>query len=108
MIVIGQEIQTAAYLFASILFILSLGGLASQESAKRGVLFGIVGMIIAIIATVLGEGVEGQVYIIGAIAIASLIGIIVCTNYHYYICTWHIFINLVHFQNNIVRNICFC
>ena len=77
MIVIGQEIQTAAYLFASILFILSLGGLASQESAKRGVLFGIVGMIIAIIATVLGEGVEGQVYIIGAIAIASLIGIIV-------------------------------
>lgn len=77
MIVIGQEIQTAAYLFASILFILSLGGLASQESAKRGVLFGIVGMIIAIIATVLGEGVEGQVYIIVAIAIASLIGIIV-------------------------------
>ncbi len=77
MIVIGQEIQTAAYLFASILFILSLGGLASQESAKRGVLFGIVGMIIAIIATVLGKGVEGQVYIIGAIAIASLIGIIV-------------------------------
>ena len=39
-------IQTAAYLFASILFILSLGGLSSQESAKRGVMFGIVGMIV--------------------------------------------------------------
>lgn len=77
MIAIAKEIQTAAYLFASILFILSLGGLASQESAKRGVIFGIVGMIVAIMATVLGEGVEGQVYIIGAIAIASLIGIIV-------------------------------
>ncbi len=68
-------IQTAAYLFASILFILSLGGLSSQESAKRGVLYGIVGMAIAIFATVLGEGIEGQIYIILAIAIASLIGL---------------------------------
>jgi H+-translocating NAD(P) transhydrogenase subunit beta len=68
-------IQTAAYLFASILFILSLGGLSSQESAKRGVLYGIIGMIVAIIATVLGDGVKGQVYIIIAIAIASVIGL---------------------------------
>ncbi len=68
-------IQTAAYLFASILFILSLGGLSSQESAKRGVFYGIIGMAIAILATVLGEGVAGQVYIIIAIAIASLIGL---------------------------------
>ena len=72
---IAKEIQTAAYLFASILFILSLGGLSSQESAKRGVLYGIVGMIVAIFATVLGEGVAGQVYIIVAIAIASAIGL---------------------------------
>jgi H+-translocating NAD(P) transhydrogenase subunit beta len=70
-------IQTAAYLFASILFILSLSGLSSQESAKRGVLFGIVGMIVAIIATVMGQSVEGHAYIIGAIAIASVIGIMV-------------------------------
>lgn len=68
-------IQTAAYLFASILFILSLGGLSSQESAKRGVFYGIIGMAIAILATVLGEGVAGQVYIISAIAIASVIGL---------------------------------
>jgi H+-translocating NAD(P) transhydrogenase subunit beta len=68
-------IQTAAYLFASILFILSLGSLSSQESAKRGVFYGIIGMAIAIIATVLGEGVAGQVYIIIAIAIASVIGL---------------------------------
>ena len=53
MIFIAKEIQTAAYLFASILFILSLSGLSSQESAKRGVLFGIVGMIIAIIAPIM-------------------------------------------------------
>ena len=72
---IAKEIQTAAYLFASILFILSLGGLSSQESAKRGVLYGIVGMIVAIIATVLGQGVAGHTYIITAIAIASVIGL---------------------------------
>ena len=74
---IAKEIQTAAYLFASILFILSLSGLSSQESAKRGVLYGIVGMIVAIFATVLGKTVEGHVYILAAIAVASLIGILV-------------------------------
>jgi H+-translocating NAD(P) transhydrogenase subunit beta len=74
--IIAKEIQTAAYLFSSILFILSLGGLSSQESAKRGVLYGIIGMAIAILATVLGQGVEGITYIIAAIAIASVIGIL--------------------------------
>lgn len=74
---IAKEIQTAAYLFASILFILSLSGLSSQESAKRGVLYGIFGMIVAILATVIGQGVEGHVYIIAAIAVASVIGILV-------------------------------
>ena len=72
---IAKEIQTAAYLFASILFILSLGGLSSQESAKRGVFYGIIGMIVAIIATVSGQGVEGHVYIISAIVVAALIGL---------------------------------
>ena len=74
---ISGQIQLASYLFASILFILSLGGLSSQTSAKRGVMYGIIGMIIAIVSTVLGEGVEGQTYIIIAIAIASVIGIFV-------------------------------
>lgn len=74
---ITAQIQTAAYLFASILFILSLGGLSSQESAKRGVFYGIVGMAIAILSTVLGANVEGHIYIIIAIALASVIGIIV-------------------------------
>ena len=73
---IVKEIQIAAYLFASILFILSLGSLSSQESAKRGVMYGIIGMIIAILATVLGQGVHGHIYIIAAIAIASVIGVL--------------------------------
>jgi len=72
---ISSQIQLASYLLASILFILSLGGLSSQESARKGVLYGIIGMIIAIVSTVLGEGVQGQIYIIIAIAIASVIGI---------------------------------
>ncbi len=72
---IVKEIQIAAYLFASILFVLSLGGLSSQESAKRGVFYGIIGMTIAILATVLGNGVQGHIYIIVAISIASVIGI---------------------------------
>ncbi len=74
---ISSQIQLASYLFASILFILSLGGLSSQESAKRGVLYGIAGMAIAILSTVLGEGVSGHIYIILAILIASIIGIFV-------------------------------
>lgn len=74
---ISTGLQTAAYLFASILFILSLGGLSSQESAKKGVLYGITGMAIAILSTVLGSDIEGHVYIIIALAIASLIGVIV-------------------------------
>lgn len=74
---ISAQIQTAAYLFAGILFILSLGGLSSQESAKKGVLYGILGMAIAIVSTVLGEGVSGHIYIVTAIAIASVIGIMV-------------------------------
>ncbi|PID67682.1 MAG: NAD(P)(+) transhydrogenase (Re/Si-specific) subunit beta [Flavobacteriia bacterium] len=73
----SAQIQAAAYLFAGILFILSLGGLSSQETAKRGVWFGIAGMVIAILSTVLGANVSGYIYIIIAIAIASLIGIIV-------------------------------
>lgn len=70
-----RNIQIAAYVFAGILFILSLGGLSSQESAKRGVIFGIVGMIIAVLATVLDESVQGHIYIVIAVAIASLIGV---------------------------------
>lgn len=74
---ISSQLQTAAYVFAAILFILSLGGLSSQESAKRGVFYGITGMIIAILSTVLGVNVEGHSYIIVALIIASFIGIFV-------------------------------
>ena len=47
---------TAAYVVAAILFILSLGGLSGQESAKRAVWYGIAGMALAIVATMIGPG----------------------------------------------------
>ncbi len=47
---------TAAYVVAAILFILSLGGLSGQESAKRAVWYGIAGMALAVVATLLGPG----------------------------------------------------
>lgn len=61
---------TASYIIASILFILSLGGLSHQETARRGNLFGIVGMAIAIIATVSSDAVTGYT----AIVVMMLIG----------------------------------
>ncbi len=47
---------TAAYVVAAVLFILSLGGLSGQESAKRAVWYGIAGMALAILATIVGPG----------------------------------------------------
>ena len=70
-------IQTAAYIAASVLFILSLGGLSNQESAKRAVWYGIAGMAIAIIATVMGPQVEFSSILIGAIAIGAFAGAVV-------------------------------
>ncbi|MBX2838536.1 MAG: NAD(P)(+) transhydrogenase (Re/Si-specific) subunit beta [Gammaproteobacteria bacterium] len=64
-----SELQTAAYIAAAVLFILSLGGLSNQESAKRAVWFGIVGMAIAVFATIFGPGVE-----LGPVLILMLIG----------------------------------
>ena len=47
---------TAAYVVAAVLFILSLGGLSGQESAKRAVWYGIAGMALAVFATLIGPG----------------------------------------------------
>ena len=63
-----------AYIIAAVLFIMSLGGLSQQESAKRGIWLGIVGMGIALIATLLSPKVMGLTTGLSYIIIAMLIG----------------------------------
>ncbi|MGB1900340.1 MAG: NAD(P)(+) transhydrogenase (Re/Si-specific) subunit beta [Candidatus Puniceispirillaceae bacterium] len=65
---------TAVYVVAAILFILSLGGLSGQESAKRAVWYGIVGMGLAVLATVIGPGFGLWQLTAILIAIGGLIG----------------------------------
>lgn len=67
-------ISSAAYIAASVLFILSLGGLSNQESAKRAVWYGIVGMAIAVVATVFGPGVYNVFLILIAVAAGGFAG----------------------------------
>ena len=65
---------TAAYVVAAILFILSLGGLSGQESAKRAVWYGIVGMALAVLATLIGPGSGLWFFSIILIAGGGIIG----------------------------------
>jgi len=67
---------TAAYLMAAILFILALAGLSKQESAQTGNTYGMIGMAIALIATIAGLGSEAAYsYIIISMLIGSVIGL---------------------------------
>jgi len=70
-------LSTVAYIGAIILFILSLGGLSSPESSRRGNLYGMIGMAIAVLATVLGPQATKAAYpwIIGAMAVGAAIGL---------------------------------
>ena len=65
---------TAAYVVAAVLFILSLGGLSGQESAKRAVWYGIVGMGLAVVATLFGPGSGLWLFSLILIAGGGIIG----------------------------------
>ncbi|SLN31051.1 NAD(P) transhydrogenase subunit beta [Aquimixticola soesokkakensis] len=65
---------TAAYVVAAVLFILSLGGLSGQESAKRAVWYGIAGMALAVVATLFGPGAGLWLLSLILIAGGGLIG----------------------------------
>ena len=67
-------IVSAAYIAAAILFILSLGGLSGQESAKRAVWYGIVGMALAAFATVFGPGMGNYLVVLVMIAVGAYAG----------------------------------
>jgi NAD(P) transhydrogenase subunit beta len=72
-------LTTVAYIGAAILFILSLGGLSQQETARRGNLFGITGMVIAILATILGTKTGGYTELIPTVLVGALIGAFVAS-----------------------------
>jgi NAD(P) transhydrogenase subunit beta len=69
-----DSLVTVAYLIAGILFILSLGGLSAQASARRGNAFGIAGMIIAVSVTAASRTVTGYGVLAAAFAIGAVIG----------------------------------
>ncbi|MBL1140965.1 MAG: Re/Si-specific NAD(P)(+) transhydrogenase subunit beta [Proteobacteria bacterium] len=73
----SEGLVTVSYIGATILFILTLGGLSNQETARRGNLYGMIGMAIAIIATVFGPEVTSNVHlIIIMMLIGGTIGIV--------------------------------
>jgi len=74
---LSSEMQTAAYIASTVLFILSLGGLSDQENAKRGVWYGIVGMAIAVYATIFGPGVQLGPVLVVMLIIGTVAGVYV-------------------------------
>ena len=74
----SASLATVSYIGATILFILSLGGLSNQSTALRGNLYGMIGMAVAVLATVFGPKVSGfasYAWIIGAMLVGGAIGL---------------------------------
>ncbi|WP_176051500.1 Re/Si-specific NAD(P)(+) transhydrogenase subunit beta [Burkholderia sp. BCC1644] len=72
-----SNLTTVSYIGAAILFILSLGGLANPETARRGNLLGMIGMLIAVLATVAGPRVSaaGIPYVVAALVVGGAVGL---------------------------------
>jgi len=73
---INAGVITVSYIIATILFILALGGLSNQETARRGNWYGIIGMAIALIATVLGVVTQHYEILLAALLIGGSIGLL--------------------------------
>ncbi len=67
---------TASYIAATVLFILALGGLSNQETARRGNWYGIVGMAIALVATILGVVTQHYTLLFIALLIGGSVGLV--------------------------------
>lgn len=76
---LSQGVMTAAYIGSSILFILALGGLSSQETSKRGNYYGMAGMLLALVATVLGVVTGNYMILVVAMAAGALVGLILAS-----------------------------
>jgi NAD(P) transhydrogenase subunit beta len=73
---VNQGIIQVSYIIATILFILALGGLSNQETARRGNWYGIVGMAIALVATLAGDVTQNLELLIVALLLGGTVGII--------------------------------
>ena len=73
---VNQGIIQVSYIIATILFILALGGLSNQETARRGNWYGIVGMAIALVATLVGDVTQNLELLIVALLLGGSAGII--------------------------------
>ncbi|MFZ7275586.1 Re/Si-specific NAD(P)(+) transhydrogenase subunit beta [Avibacterium avium] len=71
----SEGLVQAAYIVAALLFIMSLAGLSKHETAKAGCWYGIVGMAVALVATIFGPQTTGQVWILLAMAVGAVIGV---------------------------------
>jgi H+-translocating NAD(P) transhydrogenase subunit beta len=78
---ISNNLLTVAYIVASAFFILSLGGLSNPETSRRGNLFGIIGMIIAVGAVALSNQVGGTGYgvLVGTLTVGTIIGAVLAS-----------------------------
>src|SRR5512139_3280826 len=70
----SSNLATVSFIAATILFILSLGGLSNQETARRGNVYGMLGMALAILATVFSGAVTSYAVLIVALIIGGAIG----------------------------------
>ena len=78
----SASLVTVSYIAAIILFILSLGGLSSPASSRRGNLYGMIGMTIAVLATIFGPRVTGGgiAWIVGALLVGGSVGMYLARN----------------------------
>lgn len=73
----SSGLVSVAYVVASVLFILSLGGLSHQESSRRGNFYGVAGILIALVATMASVSDNGLVAIVIAVLVGAGIGIVI-------------------------------
>jgi len=73
----SESLATVSYIGATILFVLCLGGLSNAETSRRGNLYGMIGMLVAMLATFFGPHVTapGIPWIVGAVAVGAAIGV---------------------------------
>ena len=71
----SQGLVTVSYIGATVLFILALGGLSNPESSRKGNLYGMIGMTLAVLATILSDRVDSYVLLGIAMVIGGGIGL---------------------------------